>query len=132
MAERVYVAASFEQKMAVRELFKRIEAAGHVVTEDWTTHREIVSIESEKERKALKRQYAVADTEGVRSATVYGLLIAERKSTGSHIEYGIAIGAGIAHICLIGVPDETQLFYDYPGVIVVPDEDAFIDYLNQL
>jgi hypothetical protein len=130
MTERVYVAASFEQRNEVRELYKRLRNAGHTISADWTTHKEIVSLKSEEEREALKRQYATEDTEGVTSATVYALLVNDRKSTGAHIELGIALGAGVGRICLIGSPDESQLFYSHPNITVYPDEDSFVDSLE--
>lgn len=129
MAERIYIAASFEQRDEVRELYGRLREAGHIITADWTTHKEIVSLESEEEREALKRQYAIEDTEGVTSATVYVLLLGERKSTGAHIELGIALGAGIGRICLIGNPDDAQLFYSHPTITTFPTADSFLDSL---
>lgn len=130
MAERIYVAASFEQKSEVKALFKKLEAAGHTITTDWTTHKEIASLESEEERESLKRQYAIEDTDGVTSASVYVLLLNNRKSTGAHIELGIALGAQISRICLIGEVDESQLFYSHPSITKLPNIDAFIDLLG--
>jgi hypothetical protein len=129
MYKRIYVAASFEQRDEVRALYKRLREAGHTITADWTTHKEIISLESDEERTALKQKYAIEDTEGVTSATVYALLLSERKSTGAHIELGIALGANIDRICLIGMPDESQLFYSHPAITVYPDIDAFLDSL---
>jgi len=129
MAERVYVAASFEQRDQVRELYGRLREAGHIITADWTTHQEIISLDSEEEREALKRKYAIEDTEGVTSATVYALLVGERKSTGAHIELGIALGAGIGRICLIGKPDGAQLFYSHPAITSFPTVDLFLESL---
>lgn len=126
MAERVYVAASFEQRDEVRRLYDHLREAGHSITADWTTHKEIVSLESAEEREALKRQYAIEDTEGVTSATVYALMVGERKSTGAHIELGIALGAGIGRICLIGTPDNSQIFYNHPAITIFPDVDSFL------
>ncbi len=129
MPERVYVASSFEQKEDVRVIHRMLIDAGHEITADWTTHNEIASLESEQERKSLKQQYAVEDTEGVKSATVYALLLGERKSTGAHIELGIALGASIGKVCLIGNPDESQLFYSHPAITVFPDVSSFIESL---
>lgn len=129
MSERVYVAASFEQRDEVKDLYKQLKEAGHTITADWTTHKEIESLESEEEREALKRQYVIEDSEGVASATVYALLIGSRKSTGAHIELGIAIGAKIPRIFLIGVVDDSQLFYSHPSIIEASDTDTFIDML---
>ncbi len=129
MTERIYVAASFEQRDEVRALHKKLREAGHTITADWTTHKEIASLETEEEREALKQQYAVEDTNGVTSASVYALLLSDRKSTGAHIELGIALGANLGRICLIGEPDESQLFYSHPAITVYPDTDTFVDSL---
>ncbi len=129
MAERVYVAASFEQRDEVRKMYDRLREAGHSITADWTTHSEITSLESPAEREELKRQYAIEDTEGVTSATVYVLMIGERKSTGAHIELGVALGAGIKRICLVGTPDGSQLFYSHPAITTFPDIDSFLESL---
>ncbi len=126
MPERIYVASSFEQKEDVRKLHRILIDAGHTITADWTTHTEIDSMESATEREQLKRQYVIEDTEGVTEATVFALLIGDRKSTGAHIELGIAIGANIERICLIGAPDESQLFYDHPSITTFPDAESFI------
>lgn len=132
MPEKIYVAASFEQKDEVRDLFKQLKAAGHTITADWTLHKEIASLISEEERKSLKRQYAIEDTNGVKQATVYALIIGDRKSTGAHIELGIALGANIPHICLIGNPDASQLFYSHPAITILPDIKSFIEYIQKL
>lgn len=129
MAERIYIAASFEQREEVRSLYKKLIEAGHKITADWTQHKELAQIESEEERRQLKVDYAIEDVDGVKTATVYALLIGDRKSTGAHIELGIALGADIGRICLIGNPDESQLFYSHPSVTIYPDTNSFIDSL---
>jgi hypothetical protein len=131
MPQRVYVAASFEQIDDVKALYKKLRAAGHVVTADWTIHKEIASMSSEKERQALKSQYVIEDTEGVTSASVYALLLGPRKSTGAHIEFGIALGAKVPLIVLIGRPDENQLFYCHPSITIVPNVKAFMQLIDK-
>lgn len=130
MSERVYIAASFEQKADVKALYERLEKAGHTITADWTVHKEIVSLKSREERKALKNQYVIEDTEGVKSASVFALIIGSRKSTGAHIELGIALGAKVPRIILIGKPSESQLFYCHPSITVASDVDAFMKLLE--
>ncbi|HSX33185.1 MAG TPA: hypothetical protein VLF91_02500 [Candidatus Saccharimonadales bacterium] len=130
MSERVYIAASFEQRDEVRELYDKLRTEGHIITADWTVHQEIAQLDSVEEREALKARYAVEDTNGVRSASVFALLLGPRKSTGAHIELGIALGARVARICLIGEPDQSQLFYDHPGITTVPNVEAFINSLR--
>lgn len=55
MSESVYIAASFEQRDEVRDLHAQIKEAGHTITADWTTHKEIASLESAEEREQLKQ-----------------------------------------------------------------------------
>ena len=43
-SKRVYVAASFEQRDEVQNLYKILEKQGHTITADWTKHKEIAPL----------------------------------------------------------------------------------------
>ncbi len=128
-SERIYVASSFEQRDEVSALHRLLRNAGHTITADWTTHREITSLESIVEREKLKQQYAIEDTNGVKTATIYVLLLGNRKSTGAHIELGVALGSNINRVCIIGEPDTSQLFYSHPAITIYPNIRTFLDSL---
>lgn len=127
--ERIYVAASFEQRNDARSLHEVLRKAGHTITADWTAHKEINSLKTENERENLKRQYAIEDTDGVKTATIYVLLLGDRKSFGAHIELGIALGANLKRICIIGRPDKSQLFYSHPAITIYPNINEFVKSL---
>lgn len=131
MSEKVYVAASFEQREETKEAHRLLMEAGHEITADWTTHREIAGLESEEERKALKIQYAIEDVEGVKQASTYILLLGERKSTGAHIEFGIALGAELKNILVVGKDDGKQLFYTHPSVKLLPSMNEVLELLSE-
>jgi hypothetical protein len=67
----------------------------------------------------------------VLTASVYCLLLKDRESTGAHIELGIALGAHVQLICIVGQVNETQLFYSHPDIIKLPDTDSFLKLLAQ-
>lgn len=108
---RVYIASSFEQKSAVRRTYKLFIKQGHVITADWTVHTEIAALSNKHEQEDLRKQYSIEDAEGVRSAEVFVLLPGKRKSTGAHIELGIALGAKVPNIFIVSKQLDIQLFY---------------------
>jgi NADH dehydrogenase/NADH:ubiquinone oxidoreductase subunit G len=129
MAEKIYVAASFEQAHSVKKAYEVLRNAGHEIAYDWTDHRATANIESDEEREALRRQYAQEDVAGVENATVYILLLGDRASTGAHIELGIALGAR-KRIFIVTKNPTDQLFYRHPRVEIVPSLQAVIKRLK--
>lgn len=130
MTEKIYVASSFEDRNRTRQLHSELISAGHEITADWTTHLEIAKLDDEAEKRRLRRLYAIEDIQGVISSTVFALLLGERESVGARIELGVAIGAGVHRICLIGEPKESQVFYSYPSLEVFADTDSFVKSLH--
>jgi len=127
MEMKIYVAASFEQKEEVRRAQRIPIQAGHEITLDWTAHKQIAHSPNSEE---LSRQYAVDDVEGVKSADAYVLLLGDRKSAGAHIELGIAIGASLEHIILVGEIKDFSLFYMHSQVKNLPDIASVVELLN--
>lgn len=118
----IYVAASFEQRIEVRKLYELLEGLGHKITNDWTAHKEIADAPTIEARTKLSRQYAIEDVNGVRDAQVFILLLNERKSTGAHIELGIALGCkSVKSILIVTKHGSSQLFYEHPKVKQVKD-----------
>lgn len=112
------MAASFEQSEDVRKAQRLLTDKGYIVMVDWTKHKEIKSIPSRSEREKWSKIYAIEDSEGVKNADIFILLLGDRKSTGAHIELGVALGANVPNIFLVG--DESllgeQLFYRHKRV----------------
>jgi hypothetical protein len=111
--KRVYVAASFERKDEVKKVLQILRENGHTITADWTGHQYVTG---DTQAKALARSYAIEDTDGVKTADVFVLLVAERKTFGAHVELGIALGAGVEEIYLVGQSWEEMMFYYHPTV----------------
>ena len=124
---KVYVAASFEQRDEVKDAHKQLTEAGHEITLDWTTHK---FLDGHPEADKLQREYAIADVDGVLEADAYLLLLGPRKSSGAHIELGIALGAKKQHILLVGEIQQETLFYRHPTIQHVPSLKAAIQYLQ--
>jgi electron transfer flavoprotein alpha/beta subunit len=110
---KFYVASSYELKHETKHAQKLIKHAGHTITGDWTTHLEIAHAPNADQ---LSLDYAIEDAVSIKEADVFVLLLGERKSTGAHIELGIAIGAGLTHIYLVGEMKDFTLFYKYPNI----------------
>jgi nucleoside 2-deoxyribosyltransferase len=127
---KLYVAASFEQKEKALQLYDILKAKGHIITADWTTHKEIASLPTFKERETLAKQYAIEDTNGITSADVFILLLSERKSTGTHIELGVALGStNVKQIFLVSNDNDSQLFYRHPKVKQVKSIEELLKIL---
>lgn len=125
-SKKVYIAARFDRKDEVKELQTQLQAAGHTITGDWTVHE---SIGAHVRKQELARQYAVEDAEAVRSAEIVIVLIEDYKSTGSHIELGIAIGANVPEIYLVGNTSVEHMFYYHPKVKRLADTQALLSLL---
>jgi hypothetical protein len=126
----VYVAASFEQSQQVRDVYKSLAAAGHIVTLDWTSHKEVRKLKSTSEKVRLAKSYAIDDVNGVIAADVFVLLTGPRKSTGAHIELGIALGDESKQIYLVGKIIEDHIFYHHPKIKWAENIEALIKALG--
>ena len=124
---KIYVASSFEQKNDTIEAHRKLREAGHEITLDWTTHKEIEAIQNDKK---LAIDYAVQDVGGVLNADTYVLLLGDRKSAGAHIEFGIALGAKLKNIYLVGEVKDPTLFYEHPSVKHVTSIEDLIKELG--
>ena len=110
---KVYIAATFERKEEVKEIQQRFIKQGHVISADWTTHK---TIAHEAKQEELAKEYAIEDVDGVSSTDLFILLVGERKSTGAHIELGVALGANVPNVYVVGETDDSSLFYYHPKV----------------
>ena len=98
MSKRVYVAAKFEEKELVRQVYTQCRENGLVITYDWTLENATDMVG--EERYAYLQKGAQADLEGIRSCDVLILLPHER-GKGLYAELGIAIALG-KHVIVIG------------------------------
>lgn len=120
---KFYIASSYELKQETKKAQEMIKQAGHTITRDWTTHLEVAHAPNSEQ---LSRDYAVEDVASVKEAEVFVLLLGDRKSTGAHIELGIAIGANLPRIYLVGEVKDFTLFYKYPGIKCIDSVEGLL------
>ena len=89
-----YVASRFDNKSEVNVIQATLQAAGYILTYDWTLH--------EGTDDKNKREYGIADTAGVRQADF--LVVCWPGRTGTKIEIGIALGQKIP-VFILGCPE---------------------------
>lgn len=113
---RVYIATSLENAGGHNSIWGAIKAAvPHAeLTYDWTEHGSV-----QGDGEARIRAVAIAEAEGVMSADLVVALLPGGR--GTHVEIGIAIGAGVPVLLLVTPEHEalhprTCAFYHHPGV----------------
>jgi len=84
---KFYIAGKFEEVDQIHQLFKRVQAAGHEISYDWTTH-----IKSKPYTEHVDRicSYAENELEAILGSDVFVYLTHERGTT-LHMEYGAAL-----------------------------------------
>jgi len=126
---RVYTAGTVEDKERIQLIQKQFRDKGHVIDVDWTTHKWVAE-QPKEEQEQLFTEYAIEDVQGVREAEVFILILGNRKSVGAHIELGVALGAKVPHIYIVGQTDDPNLFYFHPNVKVVETIDTVLGELE--
>lgn len=113
---KIYIGTKLENHTAHRAVHRIINSMGHELTYDWTLHGPVWT-----EGLPRIREIARAEAEGVKAADLCVILWPGGR--GTHVELGIALGAGVPVILLSEVPGhhaaapETCAFYHHPGVI---------------
>lgn len=125
----VYVASSFHNKPAVREMIARLRVAGHTITHDWTpadpgdrTGEELVRYCTEN---------AIEDIEkGVRPAQVVVVLHDDR-GRGMLAEFGAGL-YGDKRLIVVNPPADpmAQVFYNHPCVTRVETQQDAVLLIN--
>jgi nucleoside 2-deoxyribosyltransferase len=113
---KIYLAARFDRKDEVRELYNQLIEQGHEITYDWTTHK---MIKPYHENQEIAHEYSSNDMEGVKNCDIFILITADG-GTGTFIELGAAILSNIKHnkpeIFVIGEHNTKSIFYFHPSV----------------
>jgi nucleoside 2-deoxyribosyltransferase len=112
---KIYIASKLENFEHVQALRDSLRTLGHVITYDWTVHGPVY-------RSGLERvrEVAEAETLGVLNADL--VIVLWPGGRGTHVEFGIALGAGIPIIFVSGderhhqATTETCAFYHHPRV----------------
>ncbi len=111
-----YVGASFDRKAETKTVQRKILERGHIITGDWTLHRNI-SPYSQHEETAT--EYALEDANATLLANVL-ILLSSEGGTGNHAELGIGVGSyiltGSPLVYVLGDRISKQVFYYTPGV----------------
>lgn len=84
---KVYVAGKFEDKPLIRELQEKLNAAGHTLAYDWTTHK---PIKPYAENQDLASQYSVNELNGIINSDVF-IYLSHEKGTTLLMEFGAAL-----------------------------------------
>ena len=117
---KYYIATRLERAADHNTLRDAMAARGHTLTYDWTRHGSVW-------RSGVEtiREVATLETLGVLDADLVIVLLPGGR--GTHVELGMAIGAGTARVLLhtqephlFGASPETCAFYHHPRVYHAP------------
>lgn len=129
---KFYIAAPFNQREEVKEIYDRIRNLGHQITTDWTNHKYIKPYNTNQQ---LSRKYAQEDLEGVLSCDVF-VLLSDGESQGRNTELGMAIALhrvfGKPSIYIIGESNLDSMFYFSRGINRKTSLDQVLDELDLL
>jgi hypothetical protein len=117
---RVFVSGQFKEKHRVREAFRVMEAAGHVITYDWTRTEALEKPYSSYSAEASRRAHE--DINGILSADAFILMSDNReRGKGMYVELGAALAlAGLRsrqiQVYIVGPMNHESIFYYHPLV----------------
>ncbi|TLH59719.1 hypothetical protein C1S80_19765 [Mycolicibacterium aubagnense] len=115
---RVFVSCQIEEKEAVRKAYSAFEAAGMVITHDWTRTDEI----GDKYKRADEAgRRAKLDIDGVCNCDIYVLLSSNEKvGKGMYVELGAALALSETNdgpeVYVVGPMNHLSIFYLHPAV----------------
>jgi hypothetical protein len=114
---KIYVAARFTEKETVLNLYNRLQKLGHVITADWTVHKNVKPYD---ENPDITGDYSQEDADGVLAADVFLLLTSPEPGSGVSAELGAAIASrqltGKPLIYVAGEHLATNAFFYHPLV----------------
>ena len=113
---KIYLAARFNKKQEVRDLYERFKKLGYEIAADWTLHKPIKPYENNPK---TAREYSLEDIDAVKNCDVF-ILITDEAGTGMYVELGAAISSNLEHgkpkIYVIGEYTSRSMFYFHPSV----------------
>lgn len=113
---KFYVAAKWELKEQVEDIYKKIKARGHEITEDWTKHDVKKPYGGDIENS---RKFSLLDVKGTRASDVF-VLLTDKDGIGMYVEFGIAIMSYIVNkkprVYVIGSNLERSVHFFHPHV----------------
>ncbi len=129
---KIYLAARFDKKQEVRNLYKRFQKLGHEIAADWTLHKSIKPYENNSE---IAREYSAEDVDAARNCDIF-ILITDEAGTGMYVELGAAISSNLEHrkpkIYVIGEHTSRSMFYFHPSVNRRKTIDEVLEEIGKL
>ena len=108
----IYVAAKYQDRDRVRELYYELSYLGHEITVDWTNQDKYPNDAPAEKLKG----FAEDDVRGVKEAKLLiALMTIKYEYKGLWVELGIALGKGIP-VWVIGDAGDSCLFMNHPLV----------------
>ena len=112
---KYYIATSLANVKAHHQVRDALQALGHEISYDWTSHGSVKSVSKER-----LREVAIRELEGI--SEVDFVLVLLPGGTGTHLELGFSIGSGkkiFLHSedpALFELGPQTNAFYHHPDV----------------
>lgn len=129
---KIYIAARFDKKQEVLNLYKRFQELGHEIIADWTLHKLIKPYENNPE---TAREYSIEDIDAARNCDIL-MLMTDEAGTGMYIELGAAISSNLEHgktkIYVIGEHTSRSMFYFHPSVNRRKNIDEVLEEIEKL
>lgn len=128
---KIYIAGSWADREAVKDLMVYLEDIGHVITRDWTVHN----------KKNMNHEYATEDINGINNCDVFILFLSKEKSFGKAFEMGYACSADKHIIAFGNTKFATSVFFSVFGTVSLNNHEVqrimridtvsyLIDYLS--
>ena len=115
---KVYVAARFYEKEIVLDTYKKLKKLGHIITADWTPHK---NIKPYSKNPDIAKDYAIEDIVGVKDCDVFILILGDQAGTGTSSELGAAIMSQLLNkkpkIYVVGEYLDQNFCFYHPSVI---------------
>lgn len=129
---KIYIAARFDKKQEVLNLYKRFQELGHEIIADWTLHKPIKPYENNPE---TAREYSIEDIDAARNCDIF-ILMTDEAGTGMYIELGAAISSNLEHekpkIYVIGEHTSRSMFYFHLSVNRRKNIDEVLEEIEKL
>ena len=122
MKTKIYVGASFEDRLIVKELENKLKSRGFKITSNWTEHF----------NKNECEMYAKEDLQGIKDADILVVYNSSHKTTGKITEIGMAIYKGIP-VLVFGEPYSSIFSYMVQNIdwIKIQSLDYIARYITE-
>ena len=125
---KIYVAAKYEDREFVRELYRTLESKGHTITCDWTNH----DMYPEDVPEIKKGSYALDDIVGVQECDVLiAVFLWKRHQRGALIELGAALGLN-KPVLIIGHHESSSTLLQHPMITRFSHVDDALEAVRAL